>query len=79
MSLASCHQEYGPNSPLATGTAVIVVLVTLATVTPVLLLWALNVLFRCSIPYTFRTWVAALLLLTLTQRFQPMVGPAGLL
>lgn len=47
---------------------VIVLWVALATLLPVLTLWALNTLFGLAIPYTFKCWFACLVLLCLIRR-----------
>jgi MFS-type transporter involved in bile tolerance (Atg22 family) len=41
---------------------IILVIIPLIIVGQVVLIWALNALFGLGIPYTFKTWLAALVL-----------------
>lgn len=48
---------------------VILVLVTALTIGPLITLWVLNTLFALALPYTIKTWLAALILnLTVAAR-----------
>ncbi len=41
---------------------VVVVVVALVAAAPCAIIWALNTLFALTIPFTFKTWLAALVL-----------------
>jgi len=50
---------------------ILVTVIVLIVVGPFLTIWALNTLFNLSIAYTFWTWLAAMLLLSV---FKARVG-----